>query len=686
MRSLVSLPPDRRARRTLALLAAGVFLLQFGAWLGQNLALSVVLQRQGAAGLPLMFVLNAAGMAVIAYPTLRLVRRFALQAVLPAFFALAALAVGLVHWASTYDAPWAPAALYVTAFVVTDLGVALFWSLAHQLYDTREARRHVPLLAAIGTLGAALSGFFAKGAVSVVSGEQLLDVWAASLVLVAFWAWRAAKLLPPAAGTARGWRSGTLPPLAGPDRTLWIAIGTGLAGVMLLALVGRYEYGRMLNELYGSDLGRIASTNGLLIGLGSLATLAAQLVATPWLIARHGLGGAGAVYPAAMFVALAAAVAAPGLLAAVLLFLGTTSVRQGVQGLLEPVLYTPFPPERAAQAVVFMTGFALPSGMLLAGLLLRALAGAPPWLAPLLGMLGAAALLGVALWRARAYRGALRARLARGGNELRIRYAALLDGPDATIEGELLRSLAPDDPQLLERLRTLIRVDARHRRSAATGRAGTAATLAWDERGPLGTIVDARARESYRLLAAEELLEGMHTDPGVTDLWAGSIRHRLVDNVAVILAALHAGTHHEDYGRISLNVFDAPPRVRAAAVEILEGICPASLRPIVVPLVEGMHLEVGRRAAERRYGDLSIGEPVAMLLEVPDPWLQACTVYAAAHLDPGEYAPLVRTLQGAADPFLAFSCEFALAGSAHPDSKGRGGPKVAPPLKRSVRC
>jgi hypothetical protein len=660
MRSLVSLPPDRRARRTLALLAAGVFLLQFGAWLGQNLALSVVLQRQGAAGLPLMFVLNAAGMAVTAYPTLRLVRRFALQAVLPAFFALAALAVGVLHWASSQDAPCSPAALYVTAFVVTDLGLALFWSLTHQLYDTRSARRYVPLLGALGTLGAALSGFFAKAAVSVVSGEQLLDVWAASLVLGALWAWRAVKLLPPTPGTARGWRSDALPPLAGPDRALWIAIGTGLAGVMLLALVGRFEYGRMLNELYGSDLGRIAATNGLLIGVGSLVTLAAQLAATPWLMARFGLGGAGTIFPAAMFVALAAAIAAPGLLAAVLLFLATTSLRQGVQALLEPVLYTPFPPERAAQAVVFMTGFALPSGMLLAGLLLGILAGAPPWLVPLLGMLGAAALLGIALWRARAYRGALRARLARGGKELRIRYAALLDGPDATIEGELLRSLAPDDPQLLERLRTLIRVDARRRRSTVTGLAGEAGAIGWDERGPLGAIVDGRARESYRLLAVEERLGGMSTDPGVTVLWAGAIRHRLADNVAVILAALHAGTHHEDYARISLNVFDAPPRVRAAAVEILEGICPAALRPIVVPLVEGMHLEAGRRAAERRYGELPIGDPVAMLLEIPDPWLQACTVYAAAHLDAGEYAPLVRTLQGATDPFLAFSCEFAL--------------------------
>lgn len=650
------IPASGRDRRKLALLATGIFLVLFGAWLGQNLALSTVLQRRGAAGLPVMFLLNAAAMVVTAYPTVRLVRRFSLRRVLPFFFVASLAAVVIVRWAAWTGASWTPAAMYVAAYVIADLGIALFWSLTNQAYDAREAKRVFPLIGAVGTLGGALSGFFARAAVRFVAGESLLDLWAAVLLLGAVWASQAVRLLPPAGGPGlTGAPSGAVR-LRGPDRGLFLAVGTGLAGVVLLALVGRFEYGRNLNLLYGNDLEQIAATNGLLIGWGSLATLALQLFVTPRLISRTGIGGTGVVYPLVMLAALAASIADPGLLAAVLLFFGTTNVRQGVQGVLEPVLFTPLPADAAAQAVVFMTGFAMPSGMALAGALLLGLSSAPAWVVPAVGIAGAILLLGVAGWRAAAYRASLRARLARGGKELRIRFAASVAEPDATAAAELARALDPEDPHLLDRLRTIVRLDARRMRP---GDADT--TAEWNPEGPFGRIVDARARESYRLLETRKRVEETLAEAGARELLLGAIRHRLGENVAVILAALRAGTRHVDYERISLNVLDAAPRVRAAAVEILETICPAVVRPVVVPLVEEAALAGGARAAVRRYGELSVSDPVSALLEINDAWLRACTVYAAAHLGRGEYAELVRPLRTTDDPFLAFSCEFAMS-------------------------
>lgn len=648
-------PAEPRERRKLATLSVGIFLILFGAWLGQNLALSTVLQRRGASGLPLMFLLNALGMAASAYPTVLLVQRFTLRRVLPLFFVAGLSAVLIVRWAAWREAPWTPGAMYVAAYVITDLGVALFWSLANQAYDARQAKRVFPLISAVGTLGGALSGFFARGAVRFVSGEGLLDVWAGVLVLGAIWATRAIRLLPPVAPTRRRTVPERHAGLSGPDRGLFLAIGTGLAGVVLLALVGRYEYGHNLNLLYGNDLRQIAAINGLLIGWGSLATLVLQIFVTPRLIYRTGVGGTGVVYPLAMLVGLVVAVVDPGLLAAVLLFFGTTNVRQGVQGVLEPVLYTPLPADAAAQAVVFMSGVAFPSGMALAGVLLLGLSGMPGWIVPAAGIAGAIALLVVAGWRAAAYRASLRARLARGGKELRLRFAASVAEPDATAAAELARALDPEDPQVLDRLRTLIRLDARRARAS-----GSRPATEWDPEDPFGRIVDARARESYLLLGARQALEGELEEAGARELLFGAIRHRLGENVSVILAALRAGTRHVDYERISLNLLDAPARVRAAAVDILETICPSTVRPVIVPLVEEAALAVGRRAAVRRYGDLSVSDPVGTLLGINDPWLRACTVYAMAHLGREEYAEMVRPLRTTDDPFLAFSCEYAM--------------------------
>ena len=174
-------------------------------------------------------------------------------------------------------------------------------------------------------------------------------------------------------------------------------------------------------------------------------------------------------------------------------------------------------------------------------------------------------------------------------------------------------------------------------------------------------MLDARLRESYRLHAALKRLPPLAARKELEELWRGAVRHRLSENVAVILTALRAGTRQPDFDRISLRVLDADRRVRAAAVEILDSVCPESLRPLVVPLLEEEGLSEGERAARRRYGDDPVTDPVAALLEVPDDWVRACTAYAVAHLDPSPYLPQLRAGKDAADRCLAFACSYALA-------------------------
>lgn len=681
-----------REARTFALLAGAFFAILFGSYLGQNAGLSILLARHGAAALPRAYVANAIVLAAASFLTIRQVRRLPLRPVMIGVFAVGAVAVQVVKWAHGAEAWWAAGALYVTAFALTDLVIVLFWSVANRVYDTRDAKRLFPLLSAAGTLGAACSGFFARGLVARIGTERLLDIWAVILVGCAVWSHFAAGG-PGEVGTEDGGaarrscaRAGGARPAPGRQGLLW-AIGTGLVFVVTVTLFGRFLYGKALDAAY-PDAEALASVNGLLIGLSGVLTLLVQLFVASRLMSRLGVGVVGAVYPILMLGAFAGLYARFGMAAAVVCFFGITTLRRGIQGVVENVLYTPLPPELAARSLVFMAMVAIPVGLALAGGGLELLRDARPETVAAIGLAAAATCGLAAVWRAYGYRSALRTRLLRGGSDVRVRFGALLYGSSATVESILSEGLDAADPELLERLRTLIRAQQVEEGGAARPPAR------WDESGPLGRVVDARLAESYRLHAALEALPALEAaDPDalrkLEDLWRSAIRQRIGEDIAVVLAALRAGTHLADFDRISLRVSDADRRVRAAAVEILDTLCPEGVRSLLLPLLEEKRLPEGAWAARRRYGkaaELAVGPEeggvVATLLEIPDGWVRATTAYASAHLDrpndrpndrpddrPSDRPedrpdlPRLRELASSPDRFVSFAAEYAISRS-----------------------
>jgi hypothetical protein len=647
----------------LGLLGSGFFIIMFAAGLGQNAGLSILLQRHGASLLPQMYMANALVLIVLSLATTHLVVRAPLKPIMVVAFGAAAAGVFLLRRANAQNLGWAPGALYVAGFASADISAVLFWSVANRAYDTRDAKRLFPLVAAAGTLGASLSGFFARWVINAVGMGGLLEIWAAALLACAAWSIVAAASLP---GMNRA-AAGSAP--AGADisaedkssRFLRWALSTGLVFVVAVTLFGRYLYGTALREAYTSDEA-LAATNGLLIGVSSGVTFLVQLAVASRLLSRIGVRATGLVYPLAMLAMFAVLYTHFGLPAAMACFFGITTLRQGVQGLVENVLCTPLPPRSAARCMAFATAIGMPVGMVLAGAALEQFRGAPPETAAVLGMAAAAALMVAAVVRGSAYKAALRTRLLKGGSDVRVRLAQLLDDSNATVESVLAENLSPHAPDLLERLRTLARSRARKGPEAAA-RGGSR----WDETGPLGEIVGVRVRESYRLheaLAAFRGLEGADAVPEpVMGLLRGAVDERLRENVAVTLAALRAGTRLPDLDRISLRVLDADRRVRAAAVEVLDGLLPEELRPLVLPLLEESRLAEGAGAASGRYGedlDAVRADPVGTLLAIPDDWVRATTAYAVAHLETRPHVSQLREFSLSPDGFLAFSAARAL--------------------------
>jgi hypothetical protein len=432
-----------------------------------------------------------------------------------------------------------------------------------------------------------------------------------------------------------------------------------------VTLCGRYLYGRALSEAYPDNLEKIAAMNGLLIGLSNLLTLAVQIVITSFLLQRHGIAVAGAVYPALMIGVFSYMVVDFGLPIAIIAYFGITTLRFGIQGVVETMLFTPLPPELSARMTVLTTGLGMPLGMACAGIGLELLRNGPASSAAMAGGVVALLLLFMTLRRERAYTECLRGRLLKGGSDVRVRFAELLEQGNADINSILTEKIDPDSPDLLDNLKTLAR--ARMRESTAgQGRE----TALFKERGGArtmrkGSVLDrlirARLLECYRIQIALKSLPMIEKNIGARELWVSALKHRQSENLAVILAALKAETLHHDYDRISLRVFDSDARIRAAAVEVLENLLPTDLRGLILPLLEEARIDRGIAAAKAEFGvDKLEGDTIKMLLEVRDDWVRACTFYALAHYDARPYEETIRKYTFSKDRFLSFSSEYAI--------------------------
>jgi hypothetical protein len=635
-------------RRVVARYALGLFLVSFASALGTNVALGLVLERWGAAGLPSLVMMHAALLSL----TTLVAARYARAGVarwLTVALALGAVLVGACGALDAAGARWAVGALYVGTNVLGDVAAALFWVMANQVFDMRAAKRVSPRIAAGGTTGAALAGLLAPVMMNVAGVRGLLAILAVVLAAAAGWS------LPLARSSARGparvvaARPRRAAPPGREDAALVRAIVLGVVVVGAATLFGRYLYARALEQAFAGDASTIVAKNGLLTGIASVLTTLTQLFVTPALIERFGVRVAMGVYPAAMIGVFAALAGWFGLGTGVLAHFATSVLRKGVHAPVEGVLPTALSSEQTSRALLLATAVGTPAGMLLGGAALRL---GRAWSSEALaeaGLVVSIGLLAIGWWRARAYAAALRLALRKGGSELRLRMAGQL-GRVRDVRAALAQELDPLDPALLARLTTLVLAQREAERSGERIPLDAAA---------LDAIIERRIAAAYRLRAALDRLVYPDTPRGLAELWRRAIEQELHDDIRIVLFALRAATGHADLDRITPRLFDLDQRARGAALEILEAVCPGELRPLVVPLIEGVDLEKGRLAASARFGPPA-DDPILDLLEVPNAWLRAITIYALASLGPGAYRARIEALSGSQDPWLRLACARAL--------------------------
>jgi AAA family ATP:ADP antiporter len=367
-------------RRPAALMGVAYFLLLLFYYLLKPARDSLFLVEVSAVRLPWVYMLTALVAAPVTAAWARAGRSRRLDRLLVLTSLVLAAGLLLLRELVRLEGAWVLYVFYAFTGVAGGLVTSQFWLLANAMFDASQAKRIFPALGIGGIAGA-----FAGGEIA-----GLLVRWAElaprDLMLVA------AGVLASAAVTVRM--------AGGPDRRMDEGIGgdpaeerasTGIRGqagavlgnphlrltvgiitltVMAAAFVD-YIFKTVSVAAY-PDSAALTVFLGRFYGRMSLVALAVQLLLATPLIRRLGAGGVILVLPVVLGAGAAGVIAAPGLLAGMLLRGGDLGLKYSLDRTSRELLYLPVPLALKKRTKVFIDVFVDRWARGLAGLLLLA--------------------------------------------------------------------------------------------------------------------------------------------------------------------------------------------------------------------------------------------------------------------------------------------------------------------------
>lgn len=283
-------------------------------------------------------------------------------------------------------------ALYVWTGLVATLVVPTFWVMVDRGIFVGDAKRTFAVVAAGGSVGALVGSGLAAGLGRIVQPEVLVFLSAIALAIAGFAAW---KVNPNAAERHRtqvvrqARRAKKY--AARSTRYVYLLLALGLISTIAVTL-GDLMFKRTLAERLPSE--DLATWFGAIYTGLNIIGLLVQLVVTPRLLDRLGVGGALTVLPIVVLATTLGFLLTGAAIALVALRLGDGGLRHSVHRVASEILFLPIAHEHreAAKPIVDVVGQR--GGQLIAALLAFAVAtdGAGTW------QLGVMTAIAVAAW------------------------------------------------------------------------------------------------------------------------------------------------------------------------------------------------------------------------------------------------------------------------------------------------
>lgn len=378
-----------------------------GAALGATGIEALFFARFGVEYLPYMFVGLGITSMIVSFGTtaaLGSIPRRVLYITIPLFIAAILFAARL---ALLTKLSWVYPALWLGKEILNSLTGILIWGMAGMVCDTRQAKRLFPLFNASRILGQVIGGFLTGLLVTIIGVENLLLVWAVTLLL-AFLLSRALLRNQPLLSTIPKSRQKQPSLIQEMQRGYqyvrrsrlmrWISFAAILFSLLYFSI--SLPFSRAATEQYANEE-NLAAFLGLFNGLSTAVAFLASLFLANRLFARFGIMFCILVFPIIYLLGFASLALLP-------IFGIVVSFRfiqmLWLSGIADPAYQAMFnvvPPERRDQVRTFIGGVPEQAGTFLAGAILiigeQALA---PQQLYIVGLL-AAALCTFAIYRAR---------------------------------------------------------------------------------------------------------------------------------------------------------------------------------------------------------------------------------------------------------------------------------------------
>ena len=272
---------------------------------------------------------------------------------------------------SAQGSRWPVFAAVLGLSIVSPLANVICWNTILDRLDSRQARRLIPIVGGLGTLGAIAAGGLG-GELARAYGPDVL-LWVAIGLLVIMvplprlitGAWRRP-------GSTRGGSRGRMREglrVLGSNQLLMVVT----FGTFLMALTTNLiDYQFKAHIQMSLDRDAMSVFLARFHGGTNLAVLLVQFLVVPRVLRRFGVGLAAVLHPAAVLLCAAVTVAVPALATVVALRFVDTLLKFTFDSDTDNLVMTPVPVKDRYQAKVFLKGIIYPVGGLMAGAVLPA--------------------------------------------------------------------------------------------------------------------------------------------------------------------------------------------------------------------------------------------------------------------------------------------------------------------------
>jgi CRP-like cAMP-binding protein/HEAT repeat protein len=267
-------------------------------------------------------------------------------------------------------------ALYLLSRVLKDVISIHAWTFIADFYDTRTAKRHYPLLGSASRTAGILGGALIGPITTLFRAEGLVLAWMAALVASGLMAFIVPRLVRTVTEveTDAGESTGVIQNMrdgfgfVASSGFLRFMAGAALVGTILLKLL-EFQTQTIFAEQFDSPE-RLATLLGQLQVVGNLITLPIQMFFLSRLVSRIGVGNANLIFPGTSALAYGLLLAFKTLPMAIFGYIDYEMLRSAFRTPINSLMYNAVPPAVKGRARAFINGLLLPSGLLIAGLML----------------------------------------------------------------------------------------------------------------------------------------------------------------------------------------------------------------------------------------------------------------------------------------------------------------------------